>query len=121
MRRYLPENCGLRFSMKACRPSRKSALSMQAVPIALIAFMSRALSSFSTSAMVILAALIASGAFCEIVVGDRHGLAPELIVRDHALDRPMRSASAESMRMPVYIRSRAQDGPTSDTRCRKPS
>ena len=53
---YFPLNCGLRFSMKAVRPSRKSSESMQAMPIFLIASMSRRLSSFSTSAMVILAA-----------------------------------------------------------------
>ena len=52
----LPLNCGFRFSMNACRPSRKSSESMQAVPIALIASMSRLLSSFSTCAMVIFAA-----------------------------------------------------------------
>src|SRR6266699_2076092 len=54
--RYRPLNRGLRFSMKARRPSRKSSLSMQAVPIALIASMSRLSGSFSTWAMVILAA-----------------------------------------------------------------
>src|SRR3954468_17294272 len=58
---YFPLNCGLRFSMKAVRPSRKSSESMQAVPIFLIASISRLLSSFSTSAIVTLAALIASG------------------------------------------------------------
>src|SRR5262249_40677156 len=54
-RRYFPLNRGLRFSMKAVRPSLKSSLSMQAVPIALIASMSRLSGSFSTCAMVILA------------------------------------------------------------------
>src|SRR6266436_10257622 len=53
---YRPLNCGLRFSMKARRPSRKSSESMQARPIALIASMSRLSESFSTCAMVILAA-----------------------------------------------------------------
>src|SRR6266851_2184348 len=65
---YRPLNFGLRFSMKARRPSRKSSESMQAMPICLIAFMSRCSGSFNTCAMVILAALIASGALPEIVV-----------------------------------------------------
>jgi hypothetical protein len=43
---YLPLKWGLRFSMKACRPSRKSSESMQAVAIALIAPMSRSSLSF---------------------------------------------------------------------------
>ena len=53
---YRPLNCGLRFSMKARRPSRKSSESMQVVPIALTAAVSRWSGSFRTSAIVILAA-----------------------------------------------------------------
>jgi hypothetical protein len=45
---HRPLNCGLRFSMNACRPSRKSSESMQAVLIALIASMSRSSLSFNT-------------------------------------------------------------------------
>jgi hypothetical protein len=59
---HRPVNVGLRFSMKARRPSRKSSLSMHDRPIALTASMSRSARSFRISAMVILAAWMASGA-----------------------------------------------------------
>src|SRR5882757_9878598 len=54
--RYLPLNCGFLFSMNACRPSRKSSESIHAVPMFLIASMSRLSGSFNTCAMVIFAA-----------------------------------------------------------------
>ena len=59
---------------------------MQSRPICLTAAMSRSAGSFNTCAMVIFAALIASGAFPEIVVAIVHGLAPQLLGRDDAVD-----------------------------------
>src|SRR3954453_23624386 len=119
--RYRPLNRGLRFSMKARRPSRKSSLSMQAMPILLIASMSRFSGSFSTCAMVILAAWIASGALPEIVRATSKVALHSSVSGTTRSTRPIRTASAESIRIPVYIRSRAQEGPTSDTRCLRPS
>ena len=121
IRRYFPLNCGLRFSMKAVRPSRKSSESMQAMPIFLIASMSRLLSSFSTSAIVILAALIASGALPEIVRAISIVASHNSASGSTRSTSPIRNASAASIRMPVYMMSRAQDGPTSETRCLRPS
>src|SRR6266849_76996 len=113
--RYRPRNRGLRFSMKARRPSRKSSLSMQAMPACLIASISRLSGSFSTCAMVILAAWIASGALPEIVraisVVTLHSSASGTT----RSTRPILNPSAESIRIPVYINSRAHDGPTSET------
>ena len=119
--RYFPLNCGLRFSMKAVRPSRKSSLSMQAMPIVLIASMSRLLSSFNTSAIVILAALIASGALPEMVRAISMVASHNSASGSTRSTNPIRNASAASIRMPVYMMSRAQDGPTSETRCLRPS
>src|SRR5258707_5746555 len=119
--RYRPLKCGLRFSMKARRPSRKSSLSMQSVPICLIASMSRLSGSFSTCAMVILAALMASGALPEMVRAISDVAFHSSASGTTRSTRPILNASAESIRMPVYIRSRAHDGPTSDTRCLRPS
>src|SRR6266478_8561448 len=118
---YRPLKCGLRFSMKARRPSRKSSLSMQARPIRLIASMSRLSGSFSICAMVILAAWMASGALPEMVRAIFNVALHSSVSGTTRSTRPIRTASAESMRMPVYIKSRAHDGPTSETRLRKPS
>ena len=94
---------------------------MQAVPIALIAAMSRRLSSFSTSAMVILAALIASGALPEMVRATSMVASHNPASGSTRSTSPIRTASAESIRIPVYMMSRAQDGPTSEIRCLSPS
>ena len=71
--------------------------------------------------MVILAALIASGALPEMVraisMVASHNSASG-ITRSTS---PIRTASAASIRIPVYMISRAQDGPTSETRCLRPS
>src|SRR5579872_1124612 len=118
---HRPLNFGLRFSMNACRPSRKSSESMQAIAIAFTASMSRSLLSFNTCAIVILLALIDSGALSEIVRATSSVPSQSLSSSNTRSTSPIRKASPESIRIPVYRMSRAWDGPTSETRFFNPS
>ena len=59
---------------------------MQAVPISLIASMSRLLSSFSTSAMVIFAALNRERRVARDRAGDLHRRVPHSVIGQHAID-----------------------------------